>query len=460
MSKAVSGVNASVNGFSQLGTTRIDSISVATDSFSSIMNKTTGQDDSKMESTDFQPADSKKADVHESANAMKENTKAAEKIEKSSQTEKAQASEENLNAAEDAVKETAKEVVGKVADALGITEEEVEQAMETLGLTAVDLLDNANLTQLMMNLSGEIDMMALVTNEELYMGIQDIMQSIQEELSSIQEMYGLTEEELNGCVDALKAEAAEQMVVEVEVADDLSLQSDVKTEVGEEVNQTGKIAVEGENVITQETAQLSKESEDLAKNSQGEASGKNDSTTNNIFMQNLTQEQNANPVVNNTEMTMAETQTQDVMDQIMEYMKVQVKADTTNLEMQLHPESLGTVNIRIAAKDGVLTAQFTAQNEAVKNIIEGQITLLQQNLDEQGVKVEAVEVNVAAQQFDRNLEQGKGSNKQASKEAKKKGPRRINLNDLDSLEEEELEEADKVTADMMARNGNTVDYLA
>ena len=47
-----------------------------------------------------------------------------------------------------------------------------------------------------------------------------------------------------------------------------------------------------------------------------------------------------------------------------------------------------------------------------------------------------------------------------SKEAKKKGPRRINLNDLDSLEEEELEEADKVTADMMARNGNTVDYLA
>ena len=182
MSKVVSGVNASVNGFSQLGTTRIDSISVATDSFSSIMNKTTGQDDSKMESTDFQPADSKKADVHESANAMKENTKAAEKIEKSSQTEKAQASEENLNAAEDAVKETAKEVVGKVADALGITEEEVEQAMETLGLTAVDLLDNANLTQLMMNLSGETDMMALVTNEELYMGIQDIMQSIQEEL--------------------------------------------------------------------------------------------------------------------------------------------------------------------------------------------------------------------------------------------------------------------------------------
>ena len=118
------------------------------------------------------------------------------------------------------------------------------------------------------------------------------------------------------------------------------------------------------------------------------------------------------------------------------------------------------MNIRIAAKDGVLTAQFTAQNEAVKNVIEGQLMILQQNLDEQGVKVEAVEVNVATQQFNRNLDQGKGSSGQTSEEAKKKGPRRINLNDLDSLEEEELEEADRVTADMMARNGNTVDYLA
>lgn len=460
MSKAVSGVNGSVNAFSQLGTGRVDSISMAADSFSSIMQKTTGQDNSKMESTDFQPADSKKADVQESANAMKENTKAAEKIEKSSQTEKTPASEENLNAAEDAVKETAEEVVKKVADALGITEEEVEQAMETLGLTAVSLLDSANLTQLMMNLSGETDMMALVTNEELYTGIQDIMQFIQEDLASIQEMYGLTEEQLNGCLDALNAETTESLVAEVEVADDILLQGEVKADDVEETKLTGKSTVENGNAATQEAVQLDKESENLTKNSQGETSGKNDSQTGNVFVQNLTQEQNTNPTVNNTEMTFAETQTKEIMDQIMEYVKVQVKADTTNLEMQLHPESLGTVNIRIAAKDGVLTAQFTAQNEAVKNIIEGQITLLQQNLDEQGVKVEAVEVNVATQQFDRNLEQGKESNEQSSKEAKKKGPRRINLNDLDSLEEEELEEADKVTADMMARNGNTVDYLA
>ena len=106
-----------------------------------------------------------------------------------------------------------------------------------------------------------------------------------------------------------------------------------------------------------------------------------------------------------------------------------------------------------------MTAQFTAQNEAVKNVIETQLVTLQQNLNEQGLKVEAVEVNVAVGQFDRNLNQGQGSNEHPSEEAKKKQPRRINLSDSDAFAEEELEEADKVTADMMARNGNTVDYL-
>ena len=463
-SKSVSSVNGLVNAFGQTGAGRVDSVSVGADSFSFVMQKTTGQGGSKMESTDFEPTDSKKTDVHDSANVMKENSKAAKNIEKNAQTEKTQASEEELSAAEEAVKETAEEVVEKVADTLGISKEKVEQAMETLGLTAVNLLDSANLTKLMMNLSGETDMMALATNEELYMGIKDIMQSIQKELLSIQEMYALTEEQLGGCLDALNEDATQQLFAEMEVVDNVVPVTDMDAEESEGVNLSGKTVAEMDVESKAAVSTLEKTQqagENLSENNQGELAGKNDAQSNNLVLQNLTQNQNAETVANNTELPFTQTQVKDIMDQIMEYMKVQVKADTTNLEMQLHPESLGTLNIRIAAKDGMLTAQFTAQNEAVKNVIEGQLMILQQNLDEQGVKVQAVEVNVATQHFDRNLNQGKGSGEeQSSHEAKKKGPRRINLNSLDPLEEEELEEADKVTADMMARSGNTVDYLA
>ena len=43
------------------------------------------------------------------------------------------------------------------------------------------------------------------------------------------------------------------------------------------------------------------------------------------------------------------------------------------MEIQLNPENLGKINLTVVAKDGMITAQLTAQNEAVKNAIENQI---------------------------------------------------------------------------------------
>ena len=153
----------------------------------------------------------------------------------------------------------------------------------------------------------------------------------------------------------------------------------------------------------------------------------------------------------------------EIMQQILDYIKVSVKPDMTSLQMQLHPEDLGTLQIEVTNKNGVLTAQFTTQDESVKAIIESQLIQLKDNLNEQGLKVQAVEVTVASQQFDRNLDKNgnEGTTQDENQKAKTKQIRRINLNEMDM--EEELEEADdaiKIAADMMARNGNTIDFMA
>ena len=74
-----------------------------------------------------------------------------------------------------------------------------------------------------------------------------------------------------------------------------------------------------------------------------------------------------------------------------------------------------------------------------------------------------MEVTVASQQFDRNLDKNgnQGSMQEENSNAPKKQIRRINLNELDM--EEDLENADdaiRIAADMMARNGNTIDFMA
>ena len=72
------------------------------------------------------------------------------------------------------------------------------------------------------------------------------------------------------------------------------------------------------------------------------------------------------------------------MDQILDYMKLQLRPGMDQLEMQLHPASLGTVHIQIVSRGGEVTAQFHVQNESVKAALESQISELKENLRDQG----------------------------------------------------------------------------
>ena len=82
---------------------------------------------------------------------------------------------------------------------------------------------------------------------------------------------------------------------------------------------------------------------------------------------------------------------QDIYEQVMSNLKLTMKADMTQMEMELHPASLGNVRVQVAAKDGVITASFTTENESVKAALETQVLTLKNQLEEQGIKVEAVD---------------------------------------------------------------------
>ena len=97
-------------------------------------------------------------------------------------------------------------------------------------------------------------------------------------------------------------------------------------------------------------------------------------------------------------------------------------------------------------------------------MIQSQILDLRQALEDQGIKVEAVEVNVATSFRDeRQGFAGEGENGQ-NKEfgGQKKRSRKIDLSLLadDPAILDALTGEDKLTAEMMQANGGTVDYTA
>ena len=152
---------------------------------------------------------------------------------------------------------------------------------------------------------------------------------------------------------------------------------------------------------------------------------------------------------------------QDVIEQIVEHTKIHLSEDVKSIEMQLNPENLGKVYLHVSEKQGAVTAQLVAQNENIKEALVQQAAILKENLNQQGIKVDAVEVSVGTHEFERNLEQNQqnAAREQQEEEAAKGGRRNLNLNSLDEMEGL-MSEEESLAAKIMAEQGNSMDITA
>ena len=129
------------------------------------------------------------------------------------------------------------------------------------------------------------------------------------------------------------------------------------------------------------------------------------------------------------------------------------------MELQLQPENLGKLNLVISSRDGIITAQLMAENENVKNVIENQIVMLKDNFEQQGLKVDAVEVTVQTHGFEmgKNLE---GSEENSQNEEKHRNSRSLTLEEINAIiGDDEAADEDVLAAEMMKATGGNVDYM-
>lgn len=142
----------------------------------------------------------------------------------------------------------------------------------------------------------------------------------------------------------------------------------------------------------------------------------------------------------------------DVIEQIVEQVRIQMNQDTTSLEMQLYPEHLGKIQIHIISKDGVMTARIVAETEAAKQAIENGLTNLKESMQDQNLKVDAIEVMVSTTGFERGNEgQGSETNNQTAK-----GRRKLDLSDS----EQDVTDEEAAEEERMRASGSSVSYTA
>lgn len=419
--------------------------------------------------------------------ASQEKTVSDKEVSSKADSDKAVADKNVSEEEKEAVTEAGEKLVEEVAAEMGITIEEVEEVMEILGLSAVQLLDPENMKQLLITLSGNEDNLSILTDGELYGHLQNMMELISTELEDLQMQLGLSEEDLNtliadmAVVDTVPEQ--DEALGQGEVSKELNVQPDNEPEVNLEGMKDYSVTVhkDGETIQVKVTVddvngeQSAKEVVKAAPETQTNPGNKSDDknlfgegrgedkgeshTTGGFVMQSPIEQPSFNEIPQQPVMERY-VSTEDIMNQIMESMKINLKGDVQELEMHLHPASLGNVHVQIAAKDGMVTAQFIAQNETVKAAIESQLVQLKTQFEEQGIKVDEVEVAVGDYRFEHSFA-GDEENQQENKENGKKTRRNINLEELD-LDElpEDMDDAERIAAEMMAQNGNLVDYTA
>lgn len=396
-----------------------------------------------------------------------------------------------LQEKESAIEDAEKTIAKEVADSLDIDEEEVALALEEMGFIPLDLLQPAILQQFMVEIIPEADALSLMTNEQLFSQVKDLTESLRGVGQELSQALQVAPEDLMGAVEDIMASTEELVLPETEP--DLNLESitdtekklvaeEVKTEIAPEivsekplveviVEAPKEISIEKENSTKEErpdgimdaSVENTVDAKPMTQTSQAQTGQqeehheeKDSHLKQTSFSQQILDQLTQNLEEIEAESTMGTTSSSQIMEQITEYIRVQARPELTEMELQLHPASLGNIKVQVASHNGVITANFTTQNEEVKAAVENQLVQLKEELNKQGIEVQAVEVTVESHAFDENLSQQGEDRNRSEQSGKAKGTRRIQLGNLE--EEEEMAPEEEILADMMARNGNSIDY--
>lgn len=334
------------------------------------------------------------------------------------------------------------ETLNKLSQALGIPSDKIMEILANLSMSISMLQDNTNLIsflQVAFETENPVDLLSVDNIKDIMSNVVDIAKGINyqdtiaidenldETLTKLADS-GIFEQNLtliNSNTQEVKQKIDELLnslngSVEQVTSGSIAESSNIKIYSNSESNQLSENIemLENSEVVEEvmptnldNNAYYQENSQNTNQDSQGEMllnKGIEDTNTNQEMF-------NVSGISNNTKVfnsSLPKTQVlrninnTEVVAQIMEKIQVSVKPNVSEIKMLLKPEELGEVSLKIATQNGIVTAQFIAESQKVKEIIEANFNQLKDMLSEQGINVGALEVNVSSN----GEEQGKYNN--------------------------------------------------
>lgn len=382
-------------------------------------------------------ADTKNTKADTDAVDKKQNAADTGKADKTDKSKQDNKSDEKVNDAVQNVKDTIKEE-------LDVSDEDIAKAMEVLGITDNDLLSVVKVTELVSALTGA-DSITLITDDDMSGKLTSVLDAVNTAQEDIADM-------LNTDVDDAVLVVRTDAVVKKDTDETVVKNTDSSITDNQSVSETESLS---DVLAAKVTAQGSSKNEE----STGEHTGEQNHNTQSYggvadsIIQSM-KDSFADIVTEDT----SRVSEADIVNQVIDQIKLSSGRELTSIEVMLNPERLGSVHVTVTAKNGILSAQIAAQNEQVKTALENQVTALKENFQNQGIKVEAVEITVMTHQFEAG--QNFGQNESERKQSEQKINKKLNLSDYMDDEDETVSAQDIRRKDSIQNGNSSVEYMA
>ena len=411
--------------------------------------RSVSEKDSKLE------VKTEKSEVSESEDNTKDNT-----VSKFETTKKREMVKKQEEPTDEQIVAAMEEVVSQVKEFIqehfNISEEELESMMVDLDITDNQLLDVNSLTKLVMKLDGIEKPTDMLTNPNFNADLKELLNQVEQIKNEVLDIEHVAEIVPEVKVDV---ETKETITKTDETVKNEVENVEVKEEVDVKVNTEKEEIPEQEKTVVESTVVSTENQTETTSNGQesGQMDHKKDksnelSTDDTVNVSAVRPEDFAARLTEDLSAKVGERQAITIVRQVVEQVSMQTKQGMTTMELQLYPAHLGRVVVQLVSKDGHVTAQLTAETEAAKNALEGQLTLLKENLNNQGVKIENVEVTIASHAFEQNMQ----GERQGEEQSGSKNRGRRTVRDLGESMTVEVNESPEIMEVM----GNTVSYSA
>lgn len=376
---------------------------------------------------------------------------------------------------------TEDEVIDALAEKTGMTEEEIESVLNELGITVFDLLLPQNLQQFLQhihNVEDSMELLSIPNINQTYKDIMSLFQDLKESFPILQNIVGSNEilksttinnEEMMQIDLFMEKQTQEESAQNIPTTSNnvlLEKQSQFDTNFSQNNSDTQSQTLTDEITVIdiKKDEAISTNSSSTLSNDELEESDEIGAVNlNNEFVENI--ELNGNNIIVQQniisdgriiESTQAQinphsVNTEQLINQMVEHIKVNITEDTTEMNLQLKPDHLGNLSLKLITERGIITAQFVAESQTVKEIIEANFNQLKDVLQEQGFLIQNLEVSVK-QEF-----QDQGSNfmeRNTSKSAKR--IREI----LSDLSEDSVENYNAEYNNPYRRSDSEIDFSA